>query len=70
MIRCDAPRYWLVLAAAIAVPSIVATTAPADDALQKELEDVDVAGRWIYDDWAAAQEHARREKKPIFALFR
>ena len=41
----------------------------ADD-LQATLDDTAVDGRWIYNDWPAAQARAKRENKPILAMFR
>ena len=70
MVRGFKTPVWLVAAGLIAAQCVGAPTIFAADGLQKELADIEVAGRWIYDDWAAAQEQARRDKKPIFALFR
>ncbi len=37
---------------------------------KEDLKDAEVGDHWIYDDWEAALKLAKKEKKPIFALFR
>lgn len=42
----------------------------AEDSLRDELKDAEVGDHWIYDDWPTALEQAKKQKKPLFVLFR
>jgi hypothetical protein len=59
------PRALIVLAALSGWRS-----AAARESLQKSLDDTEVAGQWVYDDWERARALAAREGKPVLAVFR
>lgn len=68
-------RKGVVWAYAILLASTLAAAAPRlgqdnNEALRKQLKDVDLAGRWIYDDVDRGFEEANRTKKPLLVVFR
>jgi len=41
-----------------------------NEALRKTLKDVDLVGRWIYDDIGAGYAEAKKTGKPMLVVFR
>ena len=41
-----------------------------NEALRKQLKDVDLVGSWIYDDIDRGFAEAKRTKKPLLVIFR
>jgi hypothetical protein len=55
---------------AAAVALFVALQDGNNEALRKTLKDVDLVGRWIYDDIQAGYAEARKSGKPLLVVFR
>lgn len=49
---------------------LLPSPAGAQQSLQDALRDFRIGEYWIYDDWEAARELSRKEKRPIFCVFR
>lgn len=45
-------------------------SAASQESLRRSLDDTEVAGNWVYDDWERARQLAAGEHKPILAVFR
>ena len=58
----------LLLCGALAVCAIPGISSA--QSLREQLADTGVADHWTYNDWESAKTAAKREGKPIFALFR
>jgi hypothetical protein len=41
-----------------------------NEALRKTLKDVDLVGKWVYDDLAAGYAEAKKTGKPMLVVFR
>ena len=53
--------------AAMAAPQF---TQENNEALRKKLKDIDLVGRWIYDDVKAGFAEAKKTRKPLLVVFR
>ena len=57
----------LCMLAALALPG---SCQDGNEELRKQLKDVDLVGRWIYDDVDAGFTEAKRTGKPLLIVFR
>ena len=60
----------LVILGAVGSAVYLATDRQDPDSLRGAIGDDDPGSTWIYDDWEQARARAKKEEKPIFAVFR
>lgn len=70
MIRdCLSPSRLLVFGLLLSVAG-TAPAQPGPDELRKKLSDIELVGKWFYDDLDGAEAEAKKANKPLLIVFR
>ena len=70
MRRAAVWAYAALFASGVAAMAAPRFTQENNEALRKKLKDIDLVGRWIYDDVQAGFAEAKKTRKPLLVVFR